>query len=145
MRFEESLEHQLHATTTGLSSVKTRRHHAGIVEDEMIAGLQQRGKIRKAAVFASLPVEHQQATAAARGKRHLRNEFSGKLVAVVGERADRWPSITRARGIVRRAAFAYTSVACRGGGIGRHAGFKIRFRKRSESSSLSLGTSRIFS
>jgi hypothetical protein len=68
------------------AGVEARRNHAAVVEDQQVAGMEQRGKIGKVRVAQSSgrAIHHQHAALAALGGRLLRDQLRGQVEIEIG-------------------------------------------------------------
>ncbi|MDQ1188680.1 hypothetical protein QE447_001183 [Stenotrophomonas sp. SORGH_AS282] len=83
---QQAFNQDFHATAAGLLAEQAGRDHPGIVEDQQVAGLQQRRQVAHLAVFerGRRLRHHHQAAGRALGERGLGDQFSGKVVMEVG-------------------------------------------------------------
>jgi hypothetical protein len=68
-------------------SVEPRRNHARVVQNQQVAGPQQRGKLGKTRVAqrAGRAVHNQHPALAALGRRLLRNQLRGQIKVEIGD------------------------------------------------------------
>ena len=86
VRAGHALDQDLDRATTFLVPEQSRRQHAGIVEDEQVAGAQQRRQIGEAAILETprSRIDDQQPARRALGQRALRNHFGRQIEMEVG-------------------------------------------------------------